>query len=46
MKKYEKMEMTLVSLNNKNMLCSLANWLEQGENVYADAGITTYQIES
>ena len=46
MKKYEKMEMTLVSLNNKSMLCSLANWLEQGENVYADAGITTYQIES
>lgn len=46
MKNYEKMEMTLVSLNNKNMLCSLANWLEQGENVYADAGITTYQIES
>lgn len=47
MKKYEKMEMTIVSLNNKNLLCSLAGWLEQGDNnVYADAGITTYQIES
>lgn len=46
MKKYEKIQMTLVSLKNKDMLCSLADWLEQGENEYADAGITTYQIES
>ena len=45
MKKYEKMEMTLVSIDNKNMICNLANWLE-GESMYADAGITTYQIES
>ena len=46
MKNYIKPEVTYASLENKNMLCSLAKWLEQGENIYADAGITTYQIES
>lgn len=46
MKKYEKMEMKVISVNQNNNISTLTDWLDTTGETYSDAGITTYYIES
>ena len=48
MKNYQKPQIDItVMLNKENISSGLTNWLQTAEGeAYADAGITTYVIES
>ena len=47
MKVYQKPELLAQKLELKSSIANLSNWLENGGGQeYADAGITTYVIES
>ena len=46
MKKYLKPELNNSLVTNRENISSLADWLEHVDNEYANAGITTYELNS
>ena len=46
MKNYQKPQIDITVMLNKENISSLGDWLENAGEEYVDAGITTYVIES
>ena len=46
MKNYQKPQIDITVMLNKENISSLGEWLENAGEEYVDAGITTYVIES
>ncbi len=46
MKNYQKPQIYIMAVLNKENISSLGEWLENAGEEYVDAGITTYVIES
>ena len=46
MKNYQKPQIDIMVMLNKENISSLGEWLDNAGEEYVDAGITTYVIES